>query len=109
LIHANNQEKARRRTGLPVDVLAMPDPPPSAHDGGPGREADGLVAILSNLSREISLPLGLLRAGIGQIIDAGPEVVSEAERSQAQTLLMVCDDLERLTRECLGGEGSGPE
>jgi hypothetical protein len=74
------------------------------HDSGPGHEPDSLVAILSNLSREISQPLGLLRAGIGQLIGAGPEFISEAERSQARTLFMVCDDLGRLTLECLGGE-----
>ena len=68
-----------------------------------------MQAILANLSREICQPLGLLRAGIMQLIGAEPEFISEAERSQAQTLFMVCDDLGRLTRECLGGEESGRE
>jgi hypothetical protein len=49
----------------------------------------------------------LLRGGIDQLIVSRADEISDLERSQARTLLTVCDDLGRLTRECLGGEEPG--
>ena len=64
-------------------------------------------AILANLSREICQPLGLLRGGISQLIGSRTDKLSEAERNQARTLITICDDLGRLTRESLGGDPAG--
>jgi signal transduction histidine kinase len=74
---------------------------------GLDRDPEFLNAILANLSQEICQPLGLLRGGISQLVGSRADQLSEAERSQAQTLLTICDDLGRLTRETLGGDPAG--
>jgi len=66
------------------------------------REGFSLQAILANLSREICQPLDLLQGGIGALLGDPSRPITEAERSQAETMLMLCNDLGRLTRECLG-------
>jgi len=62
-----------------------------------------LRSILINLSEEICRPLGTLRDGIGRFLEETDRPISEAERVQAQTMMTLCDDLGRLTRERLGG------
>jgi signal transduction histidine kinase len=66
-----------------------------------------LQSILENLGREIRGPLDSLRGEIGGLLDDPTRPITEAERKQAQTLLTLCDDLGRLTRECLGGPDEG--
>jgi hypothetical protein len=61
-----------------------------------------LQAILANLSREICQPLDLLQGGIGKLLDDPTRPINDAERGQAVTMLELCKDLGRLTRECLG-------
>ncbi len=60
-----------------------------------------VACILSNLGREIGGPLESLRAEIGGLLDDPARPLGEAERKQARTMLALCDDLDRLTRECL--------
>ena len=71
---------------------------PSASD----RTQADLESILANLGREIRRPLDLLRDEIGRMMDAPPRPLTDAEVGQARTMLTLCDDLGRLTRECLG-------
>jgi hypothetical protein len=63
-----------------------------------------LRSILANLSLEICRPLDSLRLGIDRFLNQPGRPVSDAERAQAQTMLTLCDDLGRLTRERLGGK-----
>ena len=73
---------------------------------GPDREQSDLGSILASLSLEICQPLESLRSGIGRLVEEPSRPLTEAERGQAQTMLALCDDLGRLTRECLGiGDG----
>ena len=71
-----------------------------------------LRSILANLGREIRNPLDSLRGEIGVLLDDPTRLTTEAERKQAQSMLALCDDLGRLTRECLGTiepTGRGPD
>jgi hypothetical protein len=65
----------------------------------------GLGSILVRLGEEISRPLELLVGGINQLMDDSSRPISEAERVQGRTILGLCDDLGRLTRECLKSAG----
>jgi hypothetical protein len=83
-------------------------------DHGPAREPapdpstpPELAPILAGLSGEICRPLELLRSGIDRLLDDPTRPITEAERVQARTMLGLCDDLGRLTRECL--EGAKPD
>ncbi len=83
-------------------------------DQGPGREpaddsapAAELAPILAGLSGEICRPLELLRSGIDRLLGDPTRPITDAERIQARTMLGLCDDLDRLTRECL--EGATPD
>jgi len=71
-------------------------------DAQPDRDRDDLRAILANLGREIRHPLESLRGGIGELLADPDRPISDAERTQARTMLALCDDLDRLTRGCLG-------
>jgi hypothetical protein len=66
------------------------------------RDRFALPAILANLSREICQPIDLLQGGIGVLLGDPSKPITDAERSQAEIMLMLCNDLGRLTRECLG-------
>ena len=61
-----------------------------------------LGSILANLSLEICHPLELLRGGLGRLVEEPSRPLTDGERAQAQAMLALCDDLGRLTRECLG-------
>jgi hypothetical protein len=65
-----------------------------------------LGPILAGLSGEICCPLELLRGGIDQLLTDPSRRITDAERIQARTMLGLCEDLGRLTREYL--EGAGP-
>ncbi len=67
-------------------------------------DADSAIlgSILANLGREIRGPLNSLRGEIDGLLGDPSLPITEAERKQAQTMLALCDDLGRLTRECLG-------
>jgi hypothetical protein len=72
----------------------MPDEPDRGHaDLGP---------ILAGLGLEICHPLERLRGGLGRLVEEPSRPLTDAERGQAQAMLALCDDLGRLTRECLG-------
>jgi hypothetical protein len=65
-----------------------------------------LGPILAGLSGEICRPLELLRGGIERLLTDPSRRITDAERVQARTMLGLCEDLGRLTRECL--EDAGP-
>lgn len=65
-----------------------------------------LEPILAGLSGEICRALESLRSGIDRLVVDPSKPISEAERVQARTMLGLCEDLDRLTRECL--EGTSP-
>jgi len=76
------------------------------HPEAQPHQAD-LGAILANLGREICQPLESLREEIGALLGDPSRPITDAERGQAETMLRLCDDLGRLTRDCLGGPESG--
>ena len=69
---------------------------------GPRPEGDALGPILALLGGEICRPLDLLRSGIGRMLDDPARPLGDAERTQARTMLGLCDELGRLTRDCMG-------
>jgi len=71
-------------------------------DAKSDRDRDDLRPILANLGREIRQPLESLRGGIAGLIADPDRPITDAERAQARTMLALCDDLDRLTRGCLG-------
>jgi hypothetical protein len=70
-------------------------------DGSSSRE---LGPILVGLSEEIRRPLESLRHGIDQLLADHSVSISPAEHAQALTMLGLCADLDRLTRESLQGD-----
>ena len=84
-----------------MDTPLPPVTPGPGQVAGPDCDPALLQAILANLSGEICLPLGLLRGRIGKILLSPPSSITDLERSQAETMLNLCDDLDRMTRECL--------
>lgn len=63
---------------------------------------DRMQAISTCLSQEIYRPLDSLQAGLSRLLDDPARPPSEEERVHALTMLTLCEDLRRLTRECLG-------
>jgi hypothetical protein len=76
---------------------------------GPVRDRAVLGPILARLGGEIRRPLQKLRGGIDRLLDDPSRPITEAERVQARTMLGLCDDLDRLTRECMEGPGTSPD
>ena len=64
-----------------------------------------LVAILASLGREICVPLDNLREDLDRANDDEHEVITEKQRAHAQTMMTLCEELTRLTRETLGRGG----
>ncbi len=64
-------------------------------DAEPG--SSPLPAIFANLSREILRPLDAFQAGLDGLLNDPVAAASDAERSHAQTLLTLCEDLRQLT------------
>ena len=93
--------------GPSSDAPVLPDPSGAGQAAGPDRDPALLGAILANLSSEIRRPLSLLRGGIGKILASPADSITDLERSQAETMLSLCDDLDRLTRDCLGSPAPG--
>ena len=54
------------------------------------------------LSREICRPIDTLQASLARLLDDPTRPPSEIERTHAATMLALCDDLRRLTLDCLG-------
>ena len=63
-----------------------------------------LRAISAMLSGEICRPLDALQAGLFCLLNNPNQAPSPAERTHALTMLDLCDDLRRLTHDCLGGD-----
>ena len=61
-----------------------------------------LQEIASMLSREICRPIDSLQANLIKMLDDPACSTSSAERTHAATMLTLCEDLKRLTWECLG-------
>ena len=68
----------------------------------PQVESSQIQAISSCLSQEICRPLDTLQAGLIRLLDDPARPPSEAERTHALTMLTLCEDLRRLTHDCLG-------
>ena len=64
---------------------------------------DGLDAILATLSWEIRDPLNNLHAGINALLSRGDARLTDVDRNHARTMQTLCEDLSRLTHQCLGG------
>jgi hypothetical protein len=86
--------------------LTRPGDPGTARDPSP---PPAIAPILARLSGEIRHPLELLRGGIDRLLGDSSRSITEAERAQAQTMLGLCEDLDRLTRECLEGDRPSDE
>ncbi len=57
-----------------------------------------LPAIFANLSEEIRRPLDHLHEGITSLLASRTDELTESERSQAATMLNLCDEIDQLTR-----------
>ncbi len=74
----------------------------------PAVDREPIRVILANLSGEICRPLETLQNQIVWLLDDSTEpALTEAERAQASTMLTLCDEIDRLTRECLGSPTPG--
>ena len=67
-----------------------------------------LQAILASLGQVICQPLDSLRGGIGRLLEDPARSISDSERGQAEVMLTLCDQLDQLTRDCLGMATPGP-
>lgn len=67
----------------------------------PKAETIAIGPILARLSGEICRPLERLRDGIDRLIGDETRLTSDADRAQARAMLGLCDELGRLTRDCL--------
>jgi hypothetical protein len=68
----------------------------------PNPDPQSLQSILGELSGEIRRPLALLHQGIDSLLADPDETPTDAERSQAATMLILCAEIDRLTRQYLG-------
>jgi signal transduction histidine kinase len=66
---------------------------------------DELRTILSNLSHELCRPLISLRAGFDLLLGDSARPISPDQRGHVQTMIVLCDDLLRLTRSYLDYAG----
>jgi signal transduction histidine kinase len=64
-----------------------------------------LRSILSNLSHELCRPLISLRAGFDLLLADSSRPLSDDQRGHVQTMVLLCDDLLRLTRGYLDYAG----
>jgi signal transduction histidine kinase len=74
----------------------------------PARSAiahDELRAILSNLSHELCRPLISLRAGFDLLLGEVAPPIAQEQRGHLETMVVLCDDLLRLTRSYLDYAG----
>jgi signal transduction histidine kinase len=62
-------------------------------------------SILSNLSHELSRPLVSLRMGFDLLLADSSGPISDDQRGHVQTMVVICDDLLRLTRSYLDYAG----
>jgi hypothetical protein len=72
---------------------------------GQNPDLQPLSGILGELSGEICRPLGMLQQGIETLLSDPDEAPTDAERSQAATMITLCDEIDRLTRHYLGSPG----
>jgi signal transduction histidine kinase len=64
-----------------------------------------LRTILSNLSHELCRPLISLRAGFDLLLGDSARPISKDQRGHVQTMVILCDDMLRLTRSYLDYAG----
>ena len=64
-----------------------------------------LRSLLSNLSHELCRPLISLRAGFDLLLADAARPISHDQRGHVQTMVVLCDDLLRLTRSYLDYAG----
>src|SRR5947209_8098433 len=64
-----------------------------------------LRSLLSNLSHELCRPLISLRAGFDLLLGDSERPISRDQRGHVQTMVILCDDLLRLTRSYLDYAG----
>src|SRR5690242_20240036 len=62
-------------------------------------------SILSNLSHELSRPLVSLRMGFDLLLADSARPISDDQRGHVQTMVVLCEDLLRLTRSYLDYAG----
>jgi len=66
----------------------------------------GLKAILASLGQELGRPLDALQGEILRLLGDPDRPITDAQRSHTRTMLALCEDLRKLTAECLGDPGS---
>jgi len=86
---------------------ARTDSPASSHHVGPRSPIahDEIRTILSNLSHELCRPLVSLRAGFDLLLSDSARMVANVDNGHIQTMVVLCDDLLRLTRSYLDYAG----
>src|SRR4051794_25779690 len=95
----------RRRRERIMDALT--DSPASSHHAHPRSPIahDEIRTILSNLSHELCRPLISLRAGFDLLLGDSGRTAAQVENGHIQTMVVLCDDLLRLTRSYLDYAG----
>jgi signal transduction histidine kinase len=68
-----------------------------------------LEEILASLGQELRRPLDALQGEIVRLLIDPERPISDAQRSHTQTMLALCEDLRKLTVECLGEPPLGRE
>jgi len=65
-----------------------------------------LRAILATLGQELRRPLDTLQEEIERLLIDHDRPITDAQRSHTRTMLALCDDLRKLTADCLGEPAS---
>jgi signal transduction histidine kinase len=82
-----------------------PSAPPSPASSRSLIEHSELRSLLSNLSHELCRPLISLRAGFDLLLTDASRPISSDQRGHVQTMVVLCDELLRLTRSYLDYAG----
>lgn len=69
--------------------------------------APEIKAVLALLGEEVRRPIDALQGEIDRILLDPAQPISEAQRSHTQTMQAVCEEIRKLTDECLGGPADG--
>src|SRR4051795_11340174 len=95
-----------RRVGASENNMDARIDPPVLPPRGPGPSRSlidhiELRSLLSNLSHELCRPLISLRAGFDLLLADSARPISRDQRGHVQPMVVLCDDLLRLTRSYL--------
>jgi signal transduction histidine kinase len=88
-----------------MDAPTEPPPPTAADEARPLIGHSELRTILANLSHELCRPLVSLRMGFDLLLADAARPIPNDQRGHVETMVLLCDDLLRLTRSYLDYAG----